>query len=74
MAVFKLVPLLCTHVYSYMFSAVHPPRINHFILMVFSDIVSSESHLFFKLNLLRDNPGGCTFHNTGIHASAQKGY
>ena len=26
---FKLIPLLCTHVYSYMFSAVHPPRIDH---------------------------------------------
>ena len=26
MAVFKLIPLLCTHVYSYMFSTVHPPR------------------------------------------------
>ena len=25
-AVFKLIPLLCTHVYSYMFSIVHPPR------------------------------------------------
>jgi hypothetical protein len=24
--VFKLIPLLCTHVYSYMFSTVHPPR------------------------------------------------
>ena len=23
---FKLIPLLCTHVYSYMFSTVHPPR------------------------------------------------
>ena len=22
---FKLIPLLCTHVYSYMFSIVHPP-------------------------------------------------
>ena len=27
MAVFKLIPLLCTHIYSYMFSTVHPPRI-----------------------------------------------
>ena len=26
MAVFKLIPLLCTHVYSYMFSTVHPPN------------------------------------------------
>ena len=26
-AVFKLIPLMCTHVYSYMFSTVHPPRI-----------------------------------------------
>ena len=25
-AIFKLIPLLCTHVYSYMFSTVHPPR------------------------------------------------
>jgi hypothetical protein len=25
MAVFKLIPLLCTHVYSYMFSTMHPP-------------------------------------------------
>src|ERR1700684_3987388 len=25
-AVFKLIPLLCTHVYSYMFSTMHPPR------------------------------------------------
>jgi hypothetical protein len=25
-AVFKLIPLVCTHVYSYMFSIVHPPR------------------------------------------------
>ena len=24
-AVFKLIPLLCTHVYSYTFSTVHPP-------------------------------------------------
>jgi hypothetical protein len=24
--VFKLIPLLCTHVYSYMFSTMHPPR------------------------------------------------
>ena len=24
----KLIPLLCTHVYSYMFSTVHPPSIN----------------------------------------------
>ena len=24
--VFKLIPLLCTHGYSYMFSTVHPPR------------------------------------------------
>ena len=24
-AVFKLIPLLCTHVYSYMFRTVHPP-------------------------------------------------
>ena len=24
-AMFKLIPLLCTHVYSYMFSTVHPP-------------------------------------------------
>ena len=24
--VFKLIPLLCTHVYSYMFRTVHPPR------------------------------------------------
>ena len=23
----KLIPLLCTHLYSYMFSIVHPPRI-----------------------------------------------
>ena len=23
---FKLIPLLCTHVYSYMFSTMHPPR------------------------------------------------
>ena len=23
---FKLIPLLCTHVYSYMFSTVHPPE------------------------------------------------
>ena len=26
MAVFKLIPFLCTYVYSYMFSTVHPPR------------------------------------------------
>ena len=26
---FKFKPLLCTHVYSYMFSIVHPPRIQH---------------------------------------------
>ena len=25
-AMFKLIPPLCTHVYSYMFSTVHPPR------------------------------------------------
>ena len=25
-AAFELIPLLCTHVYSYMFSIVHPPR------------------------------------------------
>ena len=25
MAMFKLIPLLCTHVYLYMFSRVHPP-------------------------------------------------
>jgi hypothetical protein len=28
-AVFKLIPLLCTHVYSYMFSIVLPPRVLH---------------------------------------------
>ena len=27
-AMFKLIPLLCTHVYSYMFNTVHPPRAN----------------------------------------------
>ena len=27
-AVFKLIPILCTHVYSYMFSTVHPPRVS----------------------------------------------
>jgi hypothetical protein len=27
--VFKLIPLLCTHVYSYMFSTVLPPRVLH---------------------------------------------
>jgi hypothetical protein len=26
-AVFKIIPLLCTHVYSYMFSTVHPPSV-----------------------------------------------
>ena len=26
-AMFKLIPLLCTHVYSYMFSIVHPTRV-----------------------------------------------
>ena len=26
-AMFKLIPLMCTHVYSYMFSTVHPPSI-----------------------------------------------
>ena len=25
---FKLIPLLCTHIYSYMFSTVHPPSFN----------------------------------------------
>ena len=29
MTMFKLIPLLCTHVYSYMFSIVHPPRVAH---------------------------------------------
>ena len=27
-AMFKLIPLMCTHVYSYMFSTVHPPSLN----------------------------------------------
>ena len=25
MAMFKLIPLMCTHVYSYIFSTMHPP-------------------------------------------------
>jgi hypothetical protein len=34
-AVFKLIPLLCTHVYSYMFSTVHPPRVAHIGLSIY---------------------------------------
>ena len=30
--VFKLIPLLCTHVYSYMFSTVHPPSPVHLLI------------------------------------------
>ena len=29
MEIFKLIPILCTHVYSYMFSTLHPPSIVH---------------------------------------------
>ena len=32
-SIFKLIPLLCTHVYSYMFSIVHPPR----VMLIYSD-------------------------------------
>ena len=36
MAVFKLIPLLCSHVYSYMFSIVHPQ--GFFVFFVFACI------------------------------------
>jgi hypothetical protein len=34
-AVFKLIPVLCTHVYSYMFSTVHPPSLETFLSKTF---------------------------------------
>ena len=45
--IFKLIPLLCTHIYSYMFSTVHPPRVALSFLMKNLTIdvwVSSDSH------------------------------
>ena len=30
-AMFKLIPVLCTNIYSYMFSTVHPPRVEHHV-------------------------------------------
>ena len=38
-AMFKLIPLLCTHVYSYMFSTVHPTRVvRMYVLASISDV------------------------------------
>ena len=38
-AMFELIPLLCTHVYSYMFSVVHPPRSMYEIHRICSYVV-----------------------------------
>ena len=43
MAVFKLIPLLCTHIYSYMFSTRHPPSHNGAIKVISRS--SSGGHL-----------------------------
>ena len=32
---FKLIPLLCTHIYLYMFSIVHPPSVPHAYIRCF---------------------------------------
>ena len=51
-AVFKLIPLLCTHVYLYMFSTVHPPSYlfayvseNVFILKVLASLMAAWEEL-----------------------------
>ena len=47
---FKLIPLLCTHVYSYMFSTVHPPSYNPtsqvktYVILTYVQVYSCPKH------------------------------
>ena len=47
-AIFKLLPLLCTHVYSYMFSTLHPPS-GCFNIIFETGYISSLSYMLISL-------------------------
>ena len=59
---FKLLPLLCTHVYSYMFSKVHPPSpddASHYLQTHVIDFWLKSTHFKFathKQNVLTRHP------------------
>ena len=50
----KSIPLLCTHVYSYMFSTVHPPRffnmMNVMFFIITLHILDSNQNITFMIS------------------------
>jgi hypothetical protein len=51
-AVFKLIPLMCTHVDSYMFSTVHPQGINYLLHILWEVAIARLLHIHFEVSYI----------------------
>ena len=71
-AVFKLIPLLCTHVSSYMFSRVHPPSMASSAVTLASLNLSNDELLIVCFNLYRTATSNTSAYNHEVWLHMKK--